>query len=227
MSVYRDKRSPYYQFEFQREGHRHYGSTKCLKRAEAEAFETAKIEQVERANRALMLASTLPRHVVREPFGDGWRYYFIVPAKARQAGCPIKNEGLGTAFEAAVARAEDVLLPSLDAWQLAHGAETAEDPIERSDPDVGVYILLLKGKIVYVGSSRTMRRRVAKHRTNGRPFDQVFYVATAEAERLRLEMTLIKAINPPGNIKGAQDSPPPDCVPEYFTAAAKSTATLD
>lgn len=39
MSVYRDKRSPYYQYDFQHQGHRFHGSTKCTTRREAEKFE--------------------------------------------------------------------------------------------------------------------------------------------------------------------------------------------
>jgi integrase len=39
MSVYRDKRSPYYSFDFQHEGHRFYGPTKCKTRKDAEKFE--------------------------------------------------------------------------------------------------------------------------------------------------------------------------------------------
>lgn len=45
MSVYRDKRSPYYQFDFQHEGHRFHGSTKCTSRRDAEKFETAELEK--------------------------------------------------------------------------------------------------------------------------------------------------------------------------------------
>lgn len=45
MSVYRDKRSPYYQFDFQHEGHRFHGSTKCTSRRDAEKFEAAELEQ--------------------------------------------------------------------------------------------------------------------------------------------------------------------------------------
>jgi integrase len=45
MSVYRDKRSPYYQFDFQHEGHRFHGSTKCTTRRDAERFEAAEIEK--------------------------------------------------------------------------------------------------------------------------------------------------------------------------------------
>ncbi|UPJ69856.1 site-specific integrase [Bradyrhizobium sp. 187] len=45
MSVYRDKRSPYYQFDFQHEGHRFHGSTKCATRRDAEKFEAAQLEK--------------------------------------------------------------------------------------------------------------------------------------------------------------------------------------
>ena len=41
MSVYRDKRSPYYQFDFQIDGHRFHGSTKCTSRKDALSFESA------------------------------------------------------------------------------------------------------------------------------------------------------------------------------------------
>jgi hypothetical protein len=37
---------------------------------------------------------------------------------------------------------------------------------------------------------------VAAHRTNGRPFDQVFHIATGAHERIALEKTLIRAIKP-------------------------------
>jgi hypothetical protein len=36
---------------------------------------------------------------------------------ARRAGCPIKNEALGADYEAAVTRAETVLLPAFDSWR--------------------------------------------------------------------------------------------------------------
>jgi integrase len=45
VSVYRDKRSPYYQFDFQHEGHRFHGSTKCTARRDAEKFEAAELEK--------------------------------------------------------------------------------------------------------------------------------------------------------------------------------------
>src|SRR6516164_5700577 len=45
-----------------------------------------------------------------------------------------------------------------------------------AQPLIGVYLLLLKGQIVYIGESLNMPQRVATHRANGRPFDQAFYV---------------------------------------------------
>jgi hypothetical protein len=76
--------------------------------------------------------------------------------------------------------------------------------VKRKDSDeavplIGVYLLLLEGEIVYVGSSLNMSQRVAEHRSNGRPFDRAFYLATTAGEREALERVLIKAINPSQN----------------------------
>lgn len=227
MSVFKVRKSPYYQYDFRRGGRRYSGSTKCLKLADAEAVEKAQIESAARDNDALKLAATLPRHVVREPFGSGWRYYFIIPAKSRRAGCPLRNEGLGTAFEEAVARAEDVLLPAYDAWCSKRRASTdiaVKPATEQPEASaVGVYLLLLKGKIVYVGSSKQMPKRVISHRSGSRPFDQVFYITTHESERLKLEAILIKAINPSQNTKGkVPPMPVPDHVPDPIAALGSS-----
>ena len=48
MSVYKDARSPYWQFDFQVGGHRFYGSTKCTTRREAEAVERSERENAQR-----------------------------------------------------------------------------------------------------------------------------------------------------------------------------------
>jgi hypothetical protein len=58
-----------------------------------------------------------PRYVERKPLKSGWGYFFNVPTWARKAGCPIKNEPLGTDHDAAVQRAETVLLPAFDSWR--------------------------------------------------------------------------------------------------------------
>jgi hypothetical protein len=90
-------------------------------------------------------------------------------------------------------------------------------PPKRRDPDIpdiGVYLLLLDGEVVYIGESLDMPARVAGHRANGRPFDDVFYIGTHSGQRVALERILIRAINPPQNRKhrprhGAAEPQPP------------------
>jgi hypothetical protein len=61
-------------------------------------------------------ALPLPRHVLRRPLKSGeWGYFFNISTKARKAGCPLRNEALGTDYAAAVARAETIL-KVYDAW---------------------------------------------------------------------------------------------------------------
>jgi hypothetical protein len=63
-------------------------------------------------------AGDLPRYVLRKLVrGIGYAYYFNVPMWARQRGCPVKNEALGTDKDAAAKRAEQVLLPHFDSWR--------------------------------------------------------------------------------------------------------------
>jgi hypothetical protein len=71
-------------------------------------------------------ALPLPRYVQRKPLKSGWGYFFNVPTWARRAGCPIKNEPLGTNYEAALSRAENVLLPAFDSWR--SGGESDQTP---------------------------------------------------------------------------------------------------
>src|SRR5215467_754585 len=67
----------------------------------------------------------------------------------------------------------------------------------------GVYLLILAGEVVYVGTSRNMPARVAGHRINGRPFDEVFYIDAKEEDRRTLESLLIRSIRPPQNRNGS------------------------
>ena len=62
-------------------------------------------------------ALPLPRYVLRKRVKAGWAYFFNVPMWARGLACPVKNEPLGTDYNAAVQRAETVLLPAFDAWR--------------------------------------------------------------------------------------------------------------
>jgi len=63
-------------------------------------------------------ALPLPRYVLRKPLKHGvWAYFFNVPTWARRAGCKLKNEPLGSDYDAAVERVEKILLPAFDAWR--------------------------------------------------------------------------------------------------------------
>jgi hypothetical protein len=75
-------------------------------------------------------------------------------------------------------------------------------PASQRTPLTGVYLLLVAGKIVYVGTSRNMPARVAEHQRNGRQFDQWFYIGTKEGERLALETLLLRLIRPVQNTYG-------------------------
>jgi hypothetical protein len=78
-------------------------------------------------------------------------------------------------------------------------ASTLVGGIAGNTPLIGVYLLMLKGMVVYIGESLHMPNRVAAHRTNGRPFDQVFYIATRANQRAVLERSLINAMHPSQN----------------------------
>jgi hypothetical protein len=127
------------------------------------------------------------------------RHYFRRPGFKRVVlpGEPWSPEFMTAYSEAAAQPASpDALLNS----RLVGGvtAKRGVDP-GTVQPLIGVYLLMLRGALVYIGSSLRMPSRVAEHRTNGRPFDQAFYIATKANERERLEATLIRAMNPPQN----------------------------
>src|SRR5216683_1627941 len=58
-----------------------------------------------------------PRYVERKPLAGGWGYFFHVPTWAKKAGCPLSSEPLGLDYNAALKRAEEILLPAFDAWR--------------------------------------------------------------------------------------------------------------
>jgi hypothetical protein len=73
-------------------------------------------------------ALPLPRYVRRKRLKGGWGYFFDLPSWARMAGCTVENQPLGTDYEAAVRRAESVLLPAFDSWR--SGGEADERAVE-------------------------------------------------------------------------------------------------
>jgi hypothetical protein len=83
----------------------------------------------------------------------------------------------------------------------------AENLVNGRTPKMGVYLLMLDDRVVYVGTSLNMSGRVADHRQNGRPFDRVFYIGTSLTERHALEKILIRAIQPAQNRAGTDREP--------------------
>jgi hypothetical protein len=72
-------------------------------------------------------AMPLPRYVRRKPLSGGtWAYFFDAPTWARRADCPVHNEALGTEYDAAVKRAETVLLPAFDEWRSGGATDKAQ-----------------------------------------------------------------------------------------------------
>lgn len=80
----------------------------------------------------------LPRYTLRKPLSNGsWGYYFNPPSWARRLAaddprgpCPVGAEDLGSDYEAAVARAETVLLKAWDAWKDGY----PQDPVQGAAP---------------------------------------------------------------------------------------------
>ena len=69
MSIYKPKNSPYYQYDFERRGHRFHGTTKCTSRREAEAVERTekdrakqRLADTQAANTSLALDHVIDRY---------------------------------------------------------------------------------------------------------------------------------------------------------------------
>ena len=71
-------------------------------------------------------ALPLPRYVERKPLkSGGWGLFFHVPSWARKADCPVQSGPLGTDYNAAVLRAETILLPAFDDWRIGGDVPTS------------------------------------------------------------------------------------------------------
>ena len=79
--------------------------------------------------RASRSALQLPRYTLRKSLKGGlWGYFFNLPSWARKQGCPVRTESLGTDYDMAVQRAENVLLPAFDSWRTG-GKETTHEGV--------------------------------------------------------------------------------------------------
>jgi hypothetical protein len=68
VSVFKVKKSPYYQFDFVLRGHRFYGSTECTVRKEAEKFEAVEREKAKELVKAMKRSKA---SLLMSPTGSG------------------------------------------------------------------------------------------------------------------------------------------------------------
>jgi hypothetical protein len=84
----------------------------------------------------LRTALKLPRYCRRKPLKNGrWAYFFEPPTWARKLECPLEAEALGQNYDAAVSRAENVLLPVFDSWRTRGLSDLAPIGVTRGSFD--------------------------------------------------------------------------------------------
>jgi hypothetical protein len=84
----------------------------------------------------LRTALKLPRYCRRKPLKNGrWAYFFEPPTWARKQGCQLEAEALGQNYDAAISRAENVLLPAFDSWRTRGLSDLAPIGVTRGSFD--------------------------------------------------------------------------------------------
>lgn len=77
------------------------------------------------------------------------------------------------------------------------------------EPNFAVYFLLKAGAVIYIGSSRCLKARIAQHRVNKVDFDEARFVARLSVISMKEEeRRLIRAFAPPLN--GTLHKPQPN-----------------
>lgn len=64
----------------------------------------------------------------------------------------------------------------------------------------GIYFLIANGRIIYVGESTNLERRLAVHRKNGVPFDSLTWFEAPDLYLKTIEAYYIRRIDPPLNV---------------------------
>lgn len=63
----------------------------------------------------------------------------------------------------------------------------------------GIYMLFTDHRLIYIGKSTDVYRRIADHRTNGRTFDYATVTSVPDIDLGWVERALIEGFNPPSN----------------------------
>jgi hypothetical protein len=94
-----------------------------------------------------------PRYTRRKRLKKGgFGYFFDVPTWARERGCSVKNEPLGSDYDLAVQRTERILLPAFDSW--LKGGDDANP--------VGIGVVIGKLEWMFHEYRRTWKQTTAK-----------------------------------------------------------------
>lgn len=143
-----------------------------------------------------MATKSLPYvHAFRDRHGHVRHYYRRDGRRVPLPGDYGSAKFMG-AYEAELHRDNDAATArSLAAALRKDEARDAREPPSRC----GVYMLIRDDRITYVGSSKSMMKRVKAHQSNGRSFDRVIWMETAPEDLLYVERLLIGTIQPPEN----------------------------
>ena len=85
---------------------------------------------------------------------------------------------------------------------LARTRDFSAEPIPRL---IGVYLLMKRGRVVYVGQSANLVQRIYAHRRRG-GFDEVRWISLDESDLLAYEGAIARALNPPRSKRVSPDT---------------------
>lgn len=144
-----------------------------------------------------------------------WRAQVAVAGKRRSRAFIGKAdaEKWGSATEAALRLRRDLGIARVErtlASVIPRRVLVAQERVGHTERDIaegafpaeslaGVYFLLWKGRVVYVGQSIDVFGRISQHRRRGRAFDAYNYVPCPVAELAAVESDYIAALLPSGN----------------------------
>jgi hypothetical protein len=103
------------------------------------------------------------------------------------------------AYDAAVEQTKVNINRRRNAGLAPSAAARMREAVIGTMADSGVYLLVRRGRVTYVGTSKNCGGRIAEHRQNGRQFDKAFYIFAEGTEREWLEALLIRQLDPEEN----------------------------
>lgn len=161
-------------------------------------------EAAEEQGAALKLPLRKPKyvHVMYRKNGQKVCYYRRPGCVAVPLPITIGSREFNEAYREAVAATALLVKRSRNTTLHPLSHRHLSEAVIKTMAESGVYLLIDKGKVVYVGTSQDCGARIAKQRQNGRRFEQAFYIFAEESQREWLERLLIRQLDPEGNRRG-------------------------